>query len=68
MGKLFHTDYRADLRVVTREGDPPPARVLAMALKALLRNYGIQCRDIAEVTANPAAGAASDGAGGPGGK
>ena len=24
--KLYHTDYRAVLRVVTREGDPPPTR------------------------------------------
>jgi hypothetical protein len=56
--KLFHTDFLVTLRVSTHEGDPPPGRVLARALKALWRVDAVKC-----VEAQYARGGGQDGAG-----
>jgi hypothetical protein len=54
--KLFHTDFRVVLRITTREGDPPPAIVLCRVLKALLRCFDVQCRDVAEAPGDSSEG------------
>lgn len=55
--KLYHTDFDLTVRVVTREGDPPPAVVLRRLVKHLGRAWDIKVLRAATAP-GPAAAAA----------